>query len=118
MSDLQDIFKTALHEPALADTKEATQIRDALTRLYDALKQYLSWEAEFEAHGVKGTTTVEIAKGNIITHLTLLVQAIESIASRKIALSNDAPRQIAETVAGGLLKALYVVLSDLVRVKL
>jgi hypothetical protein len=118
MADLQEILKTALGESASANSREARQLRDALTRLYDALKQYLSWEAEFEAHGVKGRTTVEIAKGNVIAHLTLLVQAIESIASQKIALSNEAPRQIAETVAGGVLKALYVVLSDLVRVKL
>jgi hypothetical protein len=110
MSNLYDIFKTALHEPALADTKEATQMRDALTRLYDALKQYLQSE-----HEGAGDSTVELAKGNVTTHLTLLVQAIERIARQKIALSNEVPREIAETVAGGVLRALYVVLTDFVR---
>jgi hypothetical protein len=118
MSDLREILKTALHEPALANTKEATQIRDALTRLHDALDQYLAWANGGAVYGVNVATSLETAKSNVITHLTLLVQAIESIASQKIALSNEASRQIAETVAGGILRAFYVVLSDFVRVQL
>jgi hypothetical protein len=108
---MQEILKTALGEPASANSREARQVRDALTRLYDSLRQYLQQQREGA-----GESTVELAKGKVVTHVTLLVQTIENLANQEVSLSPYvATREIAEIVAGGVLKALYVVLNDFVR---